>query len=326
MRRLYHPLWTHFFALVALALTGYMLWRFLPQAPERIPMQFSFGGQQIRLGSRWELLGIPVIMLFYLLGSIFIDELWARQEREKRFNWLALIDELLLGGLAGLVWGYIVAYFTKGFGLMVFHLPWASIGAMAGVAVIGAVILELLRPWNPFPHQIETEDASAIHKEIAQRTRLRERWVHWEAQNPAWMSAAIIIASAVMLGSAILSYKLEPFAAAVLAISAVLVVLFLVGGMRTTVTPEKVEVRIGLVGLRVFSQPVSKVTEAKAHDFAPLREFGGYGIRWNGKTTAFYFRGNRGVLLCTTAGKQYLIGSDRPERLAAVIGAAKGKG
>jgi len=325
MRHFYHPLWTHFFGMVAVVLAGFMLWRAWPMLPARIPMQFDFSGQQIRMGSHWELLGILALMLFYLLGSIFLDELWARQEREKTFNWLALIDELLLGGLAGLLWGYIFAYMTKGFGQMTFHFPWLSILAMSGIAVIGAVILELVRPWNPFPHQMETEDVSAIRKEIAQRAKLRERWVHWEAQNPAWMSAVLIIVSVVMFASAVLSYKLEPIAAAIMAASAVLGVLFLAGGMRTTVTPEKVEVRVGLVGLRVFSQPLGNIAESKAHDFSPLREFGGYGIRWNGKTTAFYFRGSHGVLLRTTAGRQYLIGSDRPERLAAVISAAKGK-
>jgi len=323
MRRLYHPLWTHFFAMVAVVLAGYMLWRVWPQLPARIPLQFDFSGNPIRQGSPWELLGIPALMLFYLLGSIFIDELWARQEREKRFNWLAPIDELLLGGLAGLLVGYIQAFFTRGYGQMTFHLPWAYLLIGAGVAVAGAVILELLRPWNPFPYQAETEDTSAIRKEIAQRTKQRERWVHWEAQNPAWMNAAIITASAVMLGGAVMSYKLEPLISAMLAMIAVLMVLFLVGGMRTTVTPEQIEVRIGLVGLRVFHQPLGKIAEVKVHDFAPLREFGGYGIRWNGKTTAYYFRGNRGVLLRTTAGKQYLIGSDRPARLAAVISAAQ---
>jgi len=170
---------------------------------------------------------------------------------------------------------------------------------------------------------VEIEDMPAIRAEIEQRIRRHERWVHWEAQNPAWMSAAMIAASAVMLAGAALSYKLEPFAAILLAGSAGAVVLLLAGGMRTVVSPKEMEIRLGLAGLRVFRLPLEAVAEVKVHQFAPLREFGGYGIRWNGKMMAYYFRGNRGVLLRTNAGKQYLIGSDHPERLAAVIEAAK---
>jgi len=323
MRRLYHPLWTHFFALAALLMTAYMLLHVWPRLPASIPLQFDFNGNPIRQGSHWELLGIPAVMLFYLLVSVMLDELWARQERRKTFNWLSLLDELIIGALAGLTWGYLSAYFTSGFGMTTFHLPWIPMLLAAGVAVAGAVILELLRPWTSFPAQVVIDDMPAIRAEIEQRIGRRERWVHWEAQNPAWMSAAMIAASAVMLASAVLSYKREPFTAILLAGSAAAVVLLLVGGMRTIVSPKGIEIRLGLVGLRVFRLPLGAVAEVKVHEFAPLREFGGYGIRWNGKTMAYYFRGNRGVLLRTDAGKQYLIGSDRPERLAAVIEAGK---
>jgi hypothetical protein len=324
MRRLYHPLWTHFFALAGILITVYMLWRVWPQLPSSIPVQFDFSGTPIRHGARWELLGIPALMLFYLLGAVLLDELWARQERRKTFNWLAPLDELIIGAMAGVWIGYLGAFFNRGYGMMQFQLPWIPVLLVAGGAVAGAVILELLRPWIPFPYQAESEDTSAIRAEIAQRVRSRERWVHWEAQNPAWINAAIVLASAMMFAGAALSYKLAPFAAALLAASAVALVLLLTGGLRTAVTPDRIEIRLGLVGLRVFRLPLAAVAEVKLRNFAPLREFGGYGIRWNGKMTAYFFRGNRGVLLRTDAGKQYLIGSDRPERLAAVVEAAKG--
>ena len=37
----------------------------------------------------------------------------------------------------------------------------------------------------------------------------------------------------------------------------------------------------------------------------------------------YFFRGNRGVLIETESGKKYLIGSDHPERLAAVLDVAR---
>ena len=62
-----------------------------------------------------------------------------------------------------------------------------------------------------------------------------------------------------------------------------------------------------------------RIAEAGLHEFAPLKDFGGYGIRFNREMKAYYLRGTRGVLLTTTGGKKYLVGSDHPERLLAVL-------
>jgi hypothetical protein len=59
----------------------------------------------------------------------------------------------------------------------------------------------------------------------------------------------------------------------------------------------------------------------ETHEFSPLRDFGGYGIRANKGMSGYFLRGNRGVKLTTANGKKYLIGSDNADRLAAVISA-----
>ncbi len=95
------------------------------------------------------------------------------------------------------------------------------------------------------------------------------------------------------------------------------------GGLRVSVTSERVEVRLGMIGLRLLRVPSSELAASEVRAFSPLGEFGGWGIRYNGRMWAFYWRGTRGVELRTKAGKQYLIGSDHPERLAAAITAAR---
>ena len=71
--------------------------------------------------------------------------------------------------------------------------------------------------------------------------------------------------------------------------------------------------------VRVLRLPVSDIAEFAMHEFAPLKDFGGYGIRRNREMSAYYLRGNLGVKITMTGGKKYLIGSDHPERLLAVL-------
>jgi hypothetical protein len=95
------------------------------------------------------------------------------------------------------------------------------------------------------------------------------------------------------------------------------------GGLRVSVTPERVRVRLGFLGIPLLTLKIIDLAEVQVHQFSPLADFGGYGIRFNAQIKAYFLRGNRGVKLTTVRGKNYLIGSDRPERLSAVIQIAK---
>ena len=68
---------------------------------------------------------------------------------------------------------------------------------------------------------------------------------------------------------------------------------------------------------------MSDITNIETHSFSPLKDFGGYGIRINREMKAYFLTGNMGVKLTLSDGKRYLIGSDHPERLAAVIKALR---
>lgn len=91
------------------------------------------------------------------------------------------------------------------------------------------------------------------------------------------------------------------------------------GGIRVLVTREQITVTLGLLGLKLLSLPLGEVAEARVHKFSPLKDFGGYGIRFNREMKAYFLRGNTGVKLTTRVGKKYLIGSDTPEKLEAAI-------
>ncbi len=89
--------------------------------------------------------------------------------------------------------------------------------------------------------------------------------------------------------------------------------------MRTLVTREGVTVTFGLPGWIRFRIPAGEIRSAEAVTYRPLAEFGGWGIRFGlGGTRAYTARGNRGVRI-EADGRKYLIGSQRPEELAAAL-------
>lgn len=127
-----------------------------------------------------------------------------------------------------------------------------------------------------------------------------------------------------LIALAVTSWGDNAWAPPVALVAGLIVLLLLTGGFRVNVTPARVVLRAGLVGLPLLRLASDQLSGAEADTFSPLADFGGYGIRRNADTLAFVLEGTTGVRLTTTAGKNYLIGSSRPKRLASVIRAAFG--
>ena len=96
-------------------------------------------------------------------------------------------------------------------------------------------------------------------------------------------------------------------------------VLFGVLTMRqtTTVSPETVTVRFGL--LYTARIPVAEVASAQAVAYRPVRDYGGWGIRGTRRRRALNTRGDEGVLLTRRDGSTVLIGSQKPRDLLAAL-------
>ncbi|HPD31808.1 MAG TPA: DUF6141 family protein [Phycisphaerae bacterium] len=62
-----------------------------------------------------------------------------------------------------------------------------------------------------------------------------------------------------------------------------------------------------------------EITECWPRTYRPIREFGGWGIRWGRGGKAYNISGNRGVQLVLAGGRRLLIGSQHAEELAAAI-------
>jgi hypothetical protein len=288
--------------------------------PANAPLHWDFHGQIDSYGSPYLGFGITVGLSILFIGiSILFDELWARQEKRKTFNWFSLFDEITVGFMVGVYTGYLQHLKS---GNTSFSFPWVLVLVIAGTLLIAAVLLDRLRPFRP-QAKVPFGDTTARVKELAEKVKRGESFMHWESQNPFWVVLVTIILPVIMLVVAVVVWFSTPWASLVLLVVAVMMV-FPYGGMQTTVTRQEISVRFGIIGLRVLRLKTEEIENIELKEFSPMADFGGYGIRFNREMSAYYMRGNRGIKLTTTKGKKYIIGSDNPEELYAVAQAAVG--
>ncbi len=80
-------------------------------------------------------------------------------------------------------------------------------------------------------------------------------------------------------------------------------------------------IRIRYAPLTTREIPLAEIKRYEARTYQPIREFGGWGIRgWSKrKRMAYNVSGDRGVELELEDGREIMIGSQNPERLAQAI-------
>jgi hypothetical protein len=138
------------------------------------------------------------------------------------------------------------------------------------------------------------------------------------SQNPVYSRVLAVVVPLLMVVVAATAWSEVPWLSVLIALIGIALAL-VYGGFRTMVTRDAVTVRMGLLGIRLLRLKREDIASAELHHFAPLKDFGGYGIRFNKEMKAYFLKGDRGVKITTRAGKKFLIGSDKPERLATVV-------
>jgi len=316
--KIIHPLWTHLPALL-LIVTAVVFTLLAFPLPDPAPTHFDISGKPDAYGSPWAssllLLGISS---GFLVLSAWLDELWARQEKKKTFNWISLFDELAIGDMCGIQIAYVNMLRSSG---QVFSFPWFEIALACGLAAGLAAILELIRPYRHYEKAYQAEDTQPIKKEIALIIRSGKPLDYRESQNPAYAGVLAVVLPAAMFVAAAFTWTVLTW------LSIIFIIIgfgFITtyGGFRISVTRDMLTVRLGVLGIKLLQLKTADITSLELHDFSPLHDFGGYGIRFNGGMQAYFLKGDRGVLV-SAGGKQYLLGSDCPEQLAAVIDAAR---
>ena len=77
----------------------------------------------------------------------------------------------------------------------------------------------------------------------------------------------------------------------------------------TQVLSDGIFLRFRYLHIKWILLPFSEISKAESITYNPLRDYGGWGIRYGPKGKAYNVHGNNGVLLTLIDGKKILIGS-----------------
>ena len=316
-RRLNHPLWTHAPAVALLIGFVVLFLAKLSDWPNRIPLQIGWLGEPTTWGSPWIAFGLVVALgLFFLSLTILLDELWARQESHKRFNFLSLLDELILALLVTIQVAFLQAAAD---GATVYRVPLVWFVAGVGGAVLLGVLFELGRPYVPLKSSLmASAQTGGFRLHLKARIDNGETIVFWDIQNPRYVTWLSIGIPLLLWAAAGYLVRTSMWIASLEALIGVLLLQFY-GGQRTRVTQDGVTIRYGLMGIRIFRCRLDEISGIRVRSFAPLADFGGYGIRTSKGITAYFLEGRTGVQVDLIERRSVLIGSSNPERLTAVI-------
>lgn len=316
--KLHHPLWTHLPAAVMVALMIVALVRVI-SLPEPLAVDPHTSESADRWEAAWSILGLILMSLSWVGIGVVWDEMWARSERRKRFRGWSLMDELFVGFTgAGMLSGIL-----RGIGLGN-DLPFSFSFLWFIPAATAAALLEWMRPFRSAIQELDVGDAAALAGDIAERVASDDRWSYWEMQRHSWMDVAMVLCVGLGVAAGLPWWHEGPRSVAVtlvLAIAWFIVLCVLCGGLRVSVTRKRVQLRMGILGLRVVSLQSRNITSVEVHEYSGLGQSGPVGVPLGGITKAHHYGAHRVVRVRTRQGKEYLIGSDHPERLAAVIGA-----
>jgi hypothetical protein len=95
------------------------------------------------------------------------------------------------------------------------------------------------------------------------------------------------------------------------------------GALRTEVRPDGLYLRLVPI-TRQHRFSWSEIESAEACRYRPILDYGGWGVRFGRGGRAYNVYGDRGVQLVFADGRRLLVGSQRPDELAAAIAAARG--
>lgn len=94
---------------------------------------------------------------------------------------------------------------------------------------------------------------------------------------------------------------------------------FWFGGVRTEVRTNGLHLQIIPIPICAKHFDYAGIETYEACQYRPLRDFGGWGIRFGPKGKAYTVSGNKGLQLTFKSGKNLLIGSQYPDRLVEAI-------
>ena len=152
-----------------------------------------------------------------------------------------------------------------------------------------------------------TKGRTVIFREVQ---RFRQAWI--------WVLLLLVL---LALTVPVMGGMLGPLVSLVMVIAgAGLIWLFFVMRLVTEVHPDGI-----YLGFFPFSSQkimYTTIVDHRVREYRPIREYGGWGIRFNRSGRAYTVSGNLGVQLELSNGKGLLIGTQDPNELLRAIGSA----
>ncbi len=100
----------------------------------------------------------------------------------------------------------------------------------------------------------------------------------------------------------------------------------LMGVLIVEITQEEIVAKFGPLGPFKKRIPFDDIVSMEPVTYSPIREFGGWGIRFGGGgKSAWSTRGNRALVIGLKGGKKVYLGSEKPEHLQTRISAVVGR-
>lgn len=94
-------------------------------------------------------------------------------------------------------------------------------------------------------------------------------------------------------------------------------------GLTTEIRGDGIHIRFIPFHRQYRTMPFDAIQTYEARTYRPLKEYGGWGIRYGAAGKAYNVSGNRGVQLVLLSGRKILLGSQNPEELVLAIDSAK---
>lgn len=140
----------------------------------------------------------------------------------------------------------------------------------------------------------------------------REVQRFWQNKVVVFVGGAVAIASIAGTGALALTGKGEAAGAPLIGIGIIALVAWM--GLVTELRQDAVKVWLWPLFWRTIRY--EDIAQAEAREYSPIKEYGGWGLRWGISGQAWNVSGRYGVQLVLRDGKRVLIGSNEAEELA----------
>lgn len=97
------------------------------------------------------------------------------------------------------------------------------------------------------------------------------------------------------------------------------ILLFMLFRLDTKIQEEGIYVQFLPFHLKKKFHAWDSISHVEVVEYSPLKDFGGWGLRWGRKGKCYTVKGNSGIYIHFADGKKLLIGTQKPEEVKRIL-------